>query len=490
MTEQRIDCFIPYADPAQVQLTLDHLRASERVGQIFLLATDPQSPAMEGCEILMVDSLVSSATMKAMAAAATADYMLYYSKYHTLVPGYYALDRMLRIAGDSDAAMVYSDSYEVADGVRRNAPVIDYQFGSLRDDFNFGSVMLFRTAAFKKAAAGIDRDYKAAGLYDLRLRLSRIGAIVHINEYLYSDVATDTRKSGEKIFDYVDPRNRASQIEMEDACTAHLKAIGGYLKPEFKDADFGHEDEYPVEASVVIPVRNRVRTIRDAVASALSQNAPFAFNVIVVDNHSTDGTTEVLEDMAGADARVVHLCPERDDLGIGGCWNTAVHDTRCGRFAVQLDSDDVYSSPVTLARIVDEFHSSKCAMVVGSYRLTDIDLNTIPPGLIDHKEWTPDNGRNNALRINGLGAPRAFSTAMLRRIHIPNTSYGEDYALGLAFSREHQIGRIYDELYFCRRWEDNSDAALDVVKMNANNLYKDRIRTWELQARIALNSRR
>ncbi len=490
MNAKRIDCFIPYASPEQVKATVCNLRSSALTGKIFLLTSDKSLPALDGCEILVVDSLVSSATVKAMAGEASSEYMLCYSKYNTLELGYYALDRMLRIADDSGAAMVYADYYEVVDGIRRNAPVIDYQFGSLRDDFNFGSVTVFRTSCFKKAAAGIDADYKAAGMYDLRLRLSREGSIVHINEYLYSDVATDMRRSGEKIFDYVDPRNRASQIEMEQACTAHLKAVGGYLAPQFSDAEFGADGDFPVEASVIIPVRNRIRTIRDAVRSALSQKAGFRYNVIVIDNHSTDGTTEALAEIAASDPRLIHLCPERADLGIGGCWNMVVHDPRCGKFAVQLDSDDVYSSDATLARIVEAFYAQKCAMVVGSYRLTDIDLNTIPPGLIDHKEWTPDNGRNNALRINGLGAPRAFSTAMLREIHIPNTSYGEDYALGLAFSREHRIGRIYDELYCCRRWEDNSDASLDVVKMNANNLYKDRIRTWELQARIAMNDHR
>ena len=295
----------------------------------------------------------------------------------------------------------------------------------------------------------------------------------------------DNRKTGQKIFDYVDPKNRANQIEMEQACTDHLKAIGGYLPPHFTPIEF-NKGEFVFEASVIIPVRNRVRTIRDAINSALAQQTKFKFNVIVIDNHSTDGTTEAIEEYAG-NPQVVHIKPERTDLGIGGCWNMGVQDVRCGKFAVQLDSDDVYSGPDTLQKIVDAFYEQNCGMVVGTYMLTDIDKNPIPPGVIDHKEWTPDNGRNNALRINGLGAPRAFYTPLLRQIHVPNTSYGEDYALGLAISRRYQIGRIYDVLYYCRRWEDNSDAALDLNKMNAHNLYKDRIRTWELEARVAMN---
>ena len=340
-------------------------------------------------------------------------------------------------------------------------------------------------ADFKKAAAGIDKDYKAAGLYDLRLRLSRIAPIVHINEYLYSDVTVDNRKSGEKIFDYVDPKNRGVQIEMEDACTAHLKEIGGYLAPKFTPIEF-NKGNFEYEASVIIPVRNRVRTIRDAIKSVLSQKTDFPYNLIIIDNHSTDGTSEAIEEFT-SDPRVIHIIPERDDLGIGGCWNAGVNHEKCGKFAVQLDSDDVYKDETTLAKMVKAFYDQNCAMVVGTYMLTDIDMNMIPPGVIDHKEWTPENGRNNALRINGLGAPRAFYTPLLREIHVPNTSYGEDYALGLAFSRHHQIGRVYDVVYLCRRWEDNSDAALDINKMNANNLYKDRIRTWELQARCAMN---
>ena len=484
-----ITCFLPYADAAQALPTIEALRAENAVARICLLAGPDANTATvpEGCDIVpAADGLNASSTMRAIAGATDTEFILLYTKYNKLVPGYHALERLLRLAADSGAGMLYADSYAVdPEGRRTAAPVIDYQEGSLRDDFNFGSLMLFSAAVFKLAAAGIDRDYKAAGLYDLRLRVSRIAPIVHVNEYLYTDVQLDNRRSGEKIFDYVDPKNRGVQIEMEQACTEHLKAVGGYLEPEFDKIEFG-EEVFPVEASVVIPVRNRVRTIRDAIRSVLSQETEFPFNLIIVDNHSTDGTTEAIDEFT--DPRIIHIVPERDDLGIGGCWNMAVDHPMCGKFAVQLDSDDVYSGTDTLAKIVRAFYEQNCGMVVGTYSLTDIDMNTIPPGIIDHKEWTPENGRNNALRINGLGAPRAFYTPMLREIKVPNTSYGEDYALGLAFSRRNQIGRIYDVLYFCRRWEDNSDAALDINKMNANNLYKDRIRTWELQARKALNA--
>lgn len=486
--KQSIDCFLPYADAAQAQATIDGLKKSDLVNNIYLLATDNAAVGVEGCTLLHIDALNSSETMLKIAEAAKAPYTLLYTKYNNLVMGYFALDRFVRLAGDSKAGMMYADSYTIVDGKKSNAPVIDYQFGSLRDDFNFGSVLFFDTEVLKKAAAGIDEKYSAAGLYDLRLRVSRIAPIVHINEYLYSDVTIDNRKSGEKIFDYVDPKNRGVQIEMEKACTAHLKVIGGYLEPKFTEIDF-NKGEFEYEASVIIPVRNRIRTIRDAIRSVLSQKTDFPFNLIIIDNHSTDGTTEAIDEFKD-DARLVHIVPDRDDLGIGGCWNAGVQHPKCGKFAVQLDSDDVYADENTLSKMVKAFYDQKCAMVVGTYELTDIDKNTIPPGVIDHKEWTPENGRNNALRINGLGAPRAFYTPMLREIHVPNTSYGEDYALGLAFSRHHQIGRVYDVVYLCRRWEDNSDASLDVVKMNNNNLYKDRIRTWELQARCALNAKK
>ena len=430
-------------------------------------------------------------TLREIAASADSKYILFYTGNHRLEMGMFACERIVGIADDTRADMLYADHYRLVmdsegNEVRRRHPLIDCQKGALRNDFDFGNVLVFRTESFKKAVSEMTQDYEYAALYDLRLRMDKI---VHINEYLYTDVETDNRKSGEKQFDYVDPRNRAVQIEMEKVCTEHLKRIGAYLEPKFKEpGSCGLGGDFPVTASVVIPVFNRIRTVGDAVASALGQECPFPFNVIVVDNHSTDGTTELLADLASKDGRLVHVIPERNDLGIGGCWNLAVHHGLCGEYAVQLDSDDVYSGPDTLRKIVDAFLEQKCAMVVGTYQMTDFQMNPIPPGIIDHREWTEDNGRNNALRINGLGAPRAFWTPLLRTINLPNTSYGEDYALGLRISREYRIGRIYDVLYCCRRWEGNSDAALDVEKVNANNLYKDRIRTWELEARISLNA--
>ena len=431
-------------------------------------------------------------TLREIASRATGKYLLLYTGNHHLEMGMFACERIVGIAEDMCADMLYADHYSLvsdAEGkeVRKKHPLIDCQKGALRNDFDFGNVLVFRTESFKKAVYEMSHDYEFAALYDLRLRME---TIVHINEYLYTDVETDSRKSGEKQFDYVDPRNRAVQIEMEQVCTEHLKRIGGYLEPNFKEPDScGLGGEFAVTATVVIPVFNRIRTVGDAVASALSQECDFPYNVIVVDNHSTDGTTALLADLASKHPRLVHVIPERNDLGIGGCWNLAVHHELCGEYAVQLDSDDVYSGPDTLRKIVDAFREQKCAMVVGTYQMTDFQMNPIPPGVIDHREWTEDNGRNNALRINGLGAPRAFWTPLLRTINLPNTSYGEDYALGLRISREYRIGRIYDVLYCCRRWEGNSDAALDIERVNANNLYKDRIRTWELEARIRQNEK-
>lgn len=480
-----INCFIPYAGESQTGKTVQRLQATDLVKKIYLLVTSPCYDPLPGCELLYVDKLVNSASMHAIAARSDAKFTLLYTKYTSLELSLFALERMIQVADDSAAGMVYADHYQVIEGKRSNAPVIDYQYGSLRDDFNFGSLLLFKASALKESAIRMKSDYNFAGLYDLRLKLSQKYPLVHINEFLYSEVENDTRKSGEKIFDYVDPKNHDRQIEMEKACTEHLQEIGGYLKPEFKKIEFNTGD-FLYEASVIIPVRNRIRTIRDAIRSVLSQKANFKFNLIVIDNHSTDGTTEAIDEFKD-DERLIHLIPEQNDLGIGGCWNLGVHHPFCGKFAIQLDSDDVYANNNTLQIMVNAFYEQNCAMVVGTYMMTDFDMNMIAPGIIDHKEWTPENGRNNALRINGLGAPRAFYTPVLREIKVPNTSYGEDYALGLNFSRRYQIGRVYETVYLCRRWDDNSDASLDIVKMNANNFYKDRIRTWELQARIALN---
>ena len=483
-----INCFIPFLNAAQVEKTVAGLKASALVSKIYLLAGADAEGEVEGCEKIEIKGLNSSDTMKKIAAKADADFVLLYTKHNTLEFGMFALERMVKIATDAQSAMVYADHYNVVDGQKSNAPVIDYQQGSLRDDFNFGSVLMFCAEAFKAAAAKITTEYEFAGLYDIRLKVSTLGELMHINEYLYSDVEMDTRKSGEKIFDYVDPKNRGVQIEMEAACTEHLKAIGGYLEPKFKQIEFDKGD-FEYEASVIIPVRNRIRTIRDAIKSVLTQKADFKFNLLVIDNHSTDGTTEAIDEFKD-DERLIHIVPERTDLGIGGCWNMGVDHPKCGKFAIQLDSDDVYKDENTLTTMVKAFYEQNCAMVVGTYMMTNFDMEMIAPGIIDHKEWTPENGRNNALRINGLGAPRAFYTPVLREVKVPNTSYGEDYALGLNFSREYQIGRVYDVVYLCRRWEDNSDASLDIVKMNGHNLYKDRIRTWELKARIALNKKK
>lgn len=468
-----IDCFLPQGNAEETRRNVEELKSYDTVATVNVV---------EG-------NIKASATLKDIANKATAPYTLLYLKGQFIKLGYLALDRMLALADITKAGMIYADHYNIAaDGTRSEAPVIDYQAGSLRDDFNFGSVLLFRTESLKEAASMMKADYQAAGFYDLRLKLTEKYSLEHINEYLYSEVELDTRKTGEKLFDYVDPKNRASQIEMEQAATEYLKEVGGYLKPGFKDVDIT-EGEFPVEMTVMIPVRNRIRTIRDAIDSALQQKTTFKYNVFVVENgpecHSTDGTTEAVDEYT--DPRLIHVVTERRDLCVGGSWNLAAHDPRCGRFIVQLDSDDVYLDENTLQKFYDAFQEQKVAMLIGSYVLTDINKNILPPGKIDHAEWTPENGRNNALRINGLGAPRAFFTPVLRSIPMPNVNYGEDYALGLAISRHYLIGRIYDPLYCCRRWDDNSDGDLSIEKENKNNTYKDRIRTWELQARITLN---
>lgn len=480
--EKKITCFLPFSDEESVEFTTTALKKSGVTGEIYVIGQDDKKYNIKDVSFIKSTGLTSTGSIKLIANRASTEYILIYTKSFPLDPGKSALKRMMQICEETGAGMVYSDYFEKKSGRLSPHPVIDYQEGSLRDDFNFGSVVLLRTSAVKEAAMRMDEDFQFAGLYDLRLKLSEHYKLFHIQEILYTEVEPDNRQSGEKQFDYVDPRNRAVQIEMEIACIKHLKAVNAWLKPEFRNIRFD-AGNFDNEASVIIPVKNRVKTIGDAVTSVLSQITKFNFNLIVIDNYSTDGTTELIQSFVKKDNRVIHLIPERKDLGIGGCWNEGIFHDRCGKFAIQLDSDDLYIDNNVITRVVEAFYSQKCAMVVGSYKMVNFDLKDIPPGLIDHREWTPDNGRNNALRINGLGAPRAFYTPVLREIRVPNVSYGEDYAVGLAISRHYQIGRIYEPLYLCRRWDENSDAALDVNRMNTYNLYKDKIRTIELLAR-------
>ncbi len=493
-----INCFIHYQSQAQASATIQTLQAEPLVNKIFLLHTDKNADFTQSddqCVPLYISQANASDTMRTMAANADTPYTLLFTKFTALSFVHYALQRMVDVLNDSGCVMAYSDHFNKSGDTITQAPVIDYQFGSLRDDFDFGSVMLFRSDSLKQAVKRMTENYMYAGLYDMRLKLSQTGQFVHINEYLYYDIELDNRKSGEKLFDYVDPKNRSVQIEMEDACTRHLEEIGGILKPQFKHIDFTHDGDFQYDASVVIPCRNRVKTIGDALRSALSQVTEYKYNVIVVDDNSTDGTVDVIKRFLAEQSsktddqgRLIYIAQDTTWHAIGGNWNSAFHHSLCGRFAIQLDSDDVYAGTDTVQKMVDAFYQQNVAMVIGTYQLTDFNSNPIPPGIIDHKEWTPDNGRNNALRINGLGAPRAFYTPLLRQLNFPTTKYGEDYAVGLRISREYQIGRVYDVVYNCRRWEENSDANCDIAAMNANNLYKDRLRTWELKARIALNS--
>jgi hypothetical protein len=483
----KITCFIPFGSEKETNLTVQELRKSDLVLKIYLIGAEKELFEVEGAEWINSGKLSSGTTIKTIATRCQTDFILLYTRQSPLKISQYGLERLVQVAGDTSSGMVYSNYYAVKSGISEPHPVIDYQEGSLRDDFNFGSLLLFNSDLFKEAAAGVEESLNHSALYDLRLNLSLLASFMRIPEYLYTEEESDLRLSGEKIFDYVDPKNRGVQLEMEAVCTRFLKKAGAFLKPDFKPVNF-EENNFPVEASVIIPVRNRVRTIEDAIQSVLSQKTNFPFNLIIADNYSSDGTTEIIEKYAEKDARLIHLIPDRKDLGIGGCWNAAAAHPSCGKFAVQLDSDDIYLDETALQQVVDTFYREKCAMVVGSYRMVNFALQEIPPGVIDHKEWTADNGRNNALRINGLGAPRAFYTPVLRCVKVPNVNYGEDYALGLAISRHYQIGRIYNPIYLCRRWDDNSDASLSVEVMNGHNLYKDRIRTIEFLARKAMNA--
>jgi uncharacterized protein YehS (DUF1456 family) len=481
----KLDCVIAHQEEKITMEIVDMLRKNKEIDNIFILCSPENIAHCAYGIVIQTDHPESSNSMKKIAEQARNEYVLLIQNPNIRL-GQNALYRMVSVADSGNAGLVYADYYTAVSGSLQSHPLIDYQLGSGRDDFNMGALLLFNTAAFKQAVHENETNYQFAGLYDVRLKISQINEIIHLNEFIYTILEDGKSSSGEKHFDYVDPRNRNVQVEKEKAFTEHLKKIGAFLEPNFKKINLD-EQPFEYEASVIIPVRNRAKTIADAIRSVLIQKTDFKFNLIIVDNHSTDGTSDIISTYASEDNRIIHIIPERDDLGIGGCWNEGVDHPLCGKFAVQLDSDDIYKDEQTLARIVCAFYEQECAMVIGSYMITDFNLQMIPPGIIDHKEWTPENGRNNALRINGLGAPRAFFTPLLRKIKVPNTSYGEDYALGLAFSREYQIGRIYNILYLCRRWEDNSDASLSVEKANANNLYKDKLRTIEIRARQQLN---
>lgn len=480
--KNKIDIFLPFSGLEFTQRSVNRLKTEELVDNIFLISTNKSLTSLDDCEIIYVDSFASSKTIEEISNHSKADYSLILTQDNYLELGQHALARFYNVAINSGSEFVYSDFYEVKKNIQKQHPVIDYQFGSLRDDFDFGHVLFYKSSAIKEAVTNSSENYNFAGFYNLRLKVSQKKSITRVPEFLYSSIELETNNADTKHFDYVDPKNRDVQVEMEKAVTVHLKDINAYLEPNFKKVNFDNH-KFDIQASVVIPVFNRVKTIGDAVESVMNQKADFNFNLIVVDNHSTDGTTEKLVEYAAKYDNLIHVIPNRNDLGIGGCWNVAIDDARCGEFALQLDSDDMYADENTIQSIVDKFREEKCAMVIGSYKITNFNLEEIPPGLIDHKEWTPENGRNNALRINGLGAPRAFYTPILREIKVPNVSYGEDYAVGLEISRNYQIGRIYTSIYLCRRWDGNSDASLSIEKANQHNTYKDRVRTFELLAR-------
>ncbi len=501
-----ITAVLPFTPTPAFYRTIQPLIRSPLTEKAVVLSGRALRSTHPKCEVMASRHVSSGRTWNALLEKVKSRYLLVVTDPGLEVqfgPG--ALGRLLDTAESTGAGMVYSDHYEARSSGRPSFfsdddewlteyaahPLNDYQPGSIRDDFDFGPVQCFNVRAARRALAkyGAVPGVKWAGLYDLRLKVSIDRPIFHLREFLYTKITAGAGPDGERLFDYVDPRNRAVQKEMESAATAHLKRTGAWLRPVFRKVP-APADPFPVEASVIIPVRNRAATVADAVGSALGQKTDFPFNVIVVDNHSTDGTTVLLAGLAKRYGALKHLIPPRYDLHIGGCWNEAVFSRHCGRYAVQLDSDDLYSSEHTLQKIVDLFRGGRYAMVIGSYTLVDSGLEMIPPGLVDHREWTDANGRNNALRINGLGAPRAFDTAILRGIGFLNVGYGEDYAAALRISRDYRIGRIYESLYLCRRWEGNTDAALTVEEKNRNDAFKDQLRTIEILARRKLNRKK
>ena len=486
-----VTVFLPYSSEEYFFPTVKQFSESPLVQQVLVAREGACALPFKKCIGMKVNGLRSGATWNALLRCVKTKYLLVINEAQSITLNQAALERFYSLARDTQAGMLYSDYYEIRDGKRSDHPTIEYQVGSIRDNYDFGVLLFFSMESIRYAVkkyGNIDSG-KFAGFYDLRLKLSIDHTLFHVQEYLYTKTESDNRKIGEKQFDYVNPRNKVVQKEYEKVVTKHLKNIGAYLAAKKMKA-LQSNDVYTSEMSVVIPVRNRQKTIAVAIKSVLSQQTTFLFNLIVVDNHSTDATASIVRTFAEADKRVHLVSPTRGDLFIGGCWNEAVLSPECGRYAVQLDSDDIYSGPDALQKIYDVFKKEKCAMVIGSYTLVNANLEVIPPGIIDHKEWTPGNGRNNALRINGLGAPRAFDTSLLRTLLLPNTSYGEDYAVALRISREYRIGRIYSSIYHCRRWEDNTDAALPLDKINRNDFYKDKIRSTEILARIQYNKKR
>ncbi len=478
----------PYSPDPFFDKTLLSLAKSDLVERVMIISQMPVHFKMDKGIVLTGGSLHSYQTLGMILEEIRTKYLLLLLGTQPLLINPNALERILGVANSINAGIVYSDFYDRSGHKKNLHPLNDYQLGSVRDDFDFGTLILLSVSMIRKALKkyGAIPSVNFAGLYDLRLKLSVNHSIYHLKEPLYGLLKTEEPSTSEKIFHYVDSQNRVIQKEMETIFTNYLKNIGAYLSPSFKEIKPSAKS-FPVEASIVIPVRNRKKTIAEAVKSGLSQEADFSFNVIVVDNHSTDGTTTLLADLARQYSDLNHIVPKRIDLGIGGCWNEALQFKGCGRYAAQLDSDDLYNSPHTLQKMVDKLRKGNDAMVIGSYTLVDFSLKKIPPGLIDHREWTDENGHNNALRINGLGAPRAFNTELMRKIGFLNVSYGEDYAAALRICREYRIGRIYKTLYLCRRWPGNSDAGLSIEESNRNNAFKDKIRTDEILARQKIN---
>jgi GT2 family glycosyltransferase len=483
---------ITYSPGSFFEKTLLFLTKSALVESIVIVSQEPVHLKIPNCRVLVGEPLSSYETLHLILDGIQTKYLLLLPEIKQILFEPKALDRFLEEAEATKACLVYSGFYDKTDREKTYHPLNDYQLGSVRDSFDFGSVILFSVPAIRKALKkyGVIPGVKFAGLYDLRLKVSIDYSVVHLREPLYSLMKTVESADSEKIFSYVDPQNFIAQKEMEMVFTDYLKKIDAYLPSHYLKKIEQTTESFPVEASVVIPVRNRKETIAEAVKSALSQEADFSFNLIVVDNHSTDGTTAILSDLARQSSRLKHIIPKRTDLGIGGCWNEALASESCGRYVVQLDSDDLYSSINTLKMMVDKLRQENDAMVIGSYTLVDSTLKKTPPGLIDHREWTDENGHNNALRINGLGAPRAFNTNLMRKIGFQNVSYGEDYAASLRICREYRIGRIYESLYLCRRWSGNTDAALSIEEANRNNAFKDKIRTDEILARQKINRHR